>query len=78
MIGFSSATVRLTRWPNTESNLRGLGGREERLGILTEFTWSGVGGCRAWMQFHAKLAEDAADACEAGDGGAREPPGVEP
>ena len=48
------------------------------MGILTEFTWSGVGGCRAWMQFHAKLAEDAADACEAGDGGAREPPGVEP
>ena len=56
------------------------------MGILTEFTWIGVRGCRAWMsgwmdgakRMDAKLAEDAADDCEAGDGGAREPPGATP
>ena len=50
------------------------------MGILTEFTWSGVGGCRARMdgaeRMDAKLAEDAAD--EAGGGGTREPPGAAP
>ena len=55
---------------------------EERLGIVTEFTRSGVSGCRAEMdgaeRMDAKLAEDAADDCEAGDGGAREPPSAAP
>ena len=84
MIGVASAAVRRFNKKNNTlaelSNVRGLGGRAERLGhcILTEFTWSGVSGCRAWMdgaeRMDAKLAEDAADDCEAGDGGTREPP----
>ena len=83
MIGVASAAIRRFNKKNItlaeQSNLRGLGGRAERLGIiLTEFTWSGVSGCCAWMdgaeRMDAKLAEDAADDCEAGDGGAREPP----
>ena len=55
------------------------------MGILTEFTWrrwSSVSGCRSWMdgaeRMDANFAEDAADECEAGDGGAREPPGAAP
>ena len=88
MIGVASAAVRRFNKKNNTlaelSNVRGLGGRAERLGhcILTEFTWSGVSGCRAWMdgaeRMDAKLAEDAADNCEAGDGGTREPPGAAP
>ena len=43
---------------------------------------AGVSGCRDWMdgaeRMDAKLAEDAADNCEAGDGGTREPPGAAP
>ena len=54
--------------------------REERLGILGRRGW--VGGCRAGMDgaetMDAKLAEDTADDCEAGDGGAREPRGAVP
>ena len=52
--------------------------------ILTKFTWSCVtaGGCRAGMdgaeRMDANLAEDAADDREAGDGGARKPPGAAP
>ena len=75
MIGVSSAAVRRFNKKNNTlaelSNVRGLGGRVERLGhcTLTEFTWSGVSGCRAWMdgaeRMDAKLAEDAADNCEA-------------
>ena len=86
MIGVSSAAVRRFNKKNItlaeQSNVRGLGGRAERLNILTEFTWSGVSGCRAWMdgaeRMDAKLAEDAADDCDAGDGGTREPPGAAP
>ena len=41
---------------------------------------SGVSGCRAGMgraeRMDAKLAEDATNNCDAGDGGAREPPGA--
>ena len=50
--------------------------------ILTESTRSGVSGCRAGIdcseRMDAKLAEDAADYCETGDGGAREPPEAAP
>ena len=57
MIGVASAAVRRFNKKNNTlaelSNVRGLGGRAERLGhcILTEFTWSGVSGCRAWMEY---------------------------
>ena len=88
MIGVASAAVRRFNKKNNTlaelSNVRGLGGRAERLGhcILTEFTWSGVSGCRAWMdgaeRMDAKLAEDAADDCDAGDACTREPPGAAP
>ena len=52
MIGVALAAVRRFKKNNTlseQSNLRGLGGRKERLGILTEFTLSSVGCCRAGM-----------------------------
>ena len=52
------------------------------MGILNEFTWSCVSCCRTGMdgaeRMGAKLAEDTADDCEAGDGGAREPPVAAP
>ena len=85
MIGVASATVGRFKKNNTlaeQSNLRGLGGRQERLGILIKFTWSGARGCRAGMdvaeRMDAKLAEDAADDCNAGDGSATESPGAAP
>ena len=66
--GCCSATNRRFKKNSTlaeQSNLRGLGGSEERLGILTKFTWSCVSGCRAWMdgaeRMDAKLAELAED-----------------
>ena len=86
MTGVASAAVRRFNKKNNtlaeQSKVRGLEGMEVRLGILTEFTWSGVSGCRAWMdgaeRMDAKLAEVAADDCEAGVGGKREPPGAAP
>ena len=65
MTGVASAAVRRFNKKNNtlaeQSNVRGLGGRRaERLGILSEFTWCGVSGCRAWMdgaeRMDAKLA----------------------
>ena len=52
MIGVALAAAQRFKKNNTlseQSNLRGLGGRKERLGILTEFTLSSVGCCRAGM-----------------------------
>ena len=74
MIGVASVAVRRF---NKKNNMLA-----EQSNALTEFTWSRVSGCRAWMdgaeRMDAKLAEDAADDCDAGDGGTREPPGAAP
>ena len=75
MIEVASATVRrFHKKKNTlaeQSNVRGLGGRAEsqKLGhcILTEFTWSGVSGCRAWMDG----VETREDGCKARRGRSR-------
>ena len=86
MTGVALAAVRRFNKKNNtlaeQSNVHGLEGMAERLGILTEFTWSGVSGCRACMdgaeRMDAKIAEDAADDCDACDSGTREPPGAAP